>query len=160
MKKTLLFIIAGIMFSGLFAADKNQLKSFEEIMEVLKLGKEVKVVIHYADCELISDNEIQERVPNAIGGMAIETWEYFAQNAVRNKLAFVVTSTNHLIKNPIGEGYVYNYVKLKIDEENKVKVTARYLEPGNFKQVMDENFFGKINDGSNDGQVFFYLTEN
>lgn len=150
-------LLAVFLFNAfLLVAGNDQLNGFSEILDALKAGKEVKVVIHYAGCQLISNNEIEEKSPDAIGGMKIETWEYFAENSVRNKVAFLVTSTSHLIQNPKGDGYVHNYVKLKITPDNKVKITARYLNAQTFEVQMDENFFGEINDGKNSATIFFY----
>ncbi len=128
----------------------NPVQDFDELMRSLNEGNSVPMIVHYADCQLISDNEIQERVPNAIGGMDIDVYEYYAEGAVRKKVAFVVFSTSKLIQNPIGDGYVYNYVKVSAD--NKVRITARYLNPITFEEEMDENFFSAIKDGS----VYFY----
>ena len=155
-KKKLSLLTIFLCSAFILVAGDNQLNGFTEIMDALKAGKEVKVVIHYAGCQLISDNEIEDKSLDAIGGMTIETWEYFAENSVHNKLAFLVTSTSHLIQNPKGDGYVQNYVKLKITSDNKVKITARYLNAQTFEVQMDENFFGEINDGKNNASVFFY----
>lgn len=133
-----------------------QITSFDDLMKTLNAGGHVRVVFHYAKCTLISDNENQEKVPDAIGGMDISTYEYFAPNSVKNKEAFVVFSENKLIEYPKGDGYVYNYVKVKIGPDNKVKITARYLDAITKEEKMDENFFGQINDGKNDGGVFIY----
>lgn len=119
-------------------------------------GKHVKMVAEYKNCQLISDNEVLEKVPDAVGGMTIDTWEYFAKGAVRNDKAFVVFSATHFIQYPKGEGYVYNYVKVKVSEDNRVKITARYVDPKSFENLMDENFFCEINDGKNGAGVFFY----
>lgn len=156
MKKTTFFLAIFCLGMFMVVNGQNPLNGFSEIMDALKLGKEVKTVIHYSGCQLISDNEIEEKSPDAIGGMTIETWEYFAENSVRNKLAFLVTSTSHLIQNPKGDGYVMNYVKLKITADNKVKITARYIDAKTFEVLMDENFFGEICDGKNEASVFFY----
>jgi hypothetical protein len=146
------------MFSTLYAQPK-QLKSFEELLNAVKAGGEVKLVFYYAKCELIADNEKQEKVPDAIGGMSLDVFEYFAPNSVRNKEAFLVASESKLIQNPKGDDYVYNYVKVRLNSDGKVKITARYLNPDNFKVQMDENFFGTINDGGNDGGIFLYVNE-
>jgi len=156
MKKLIVLSILFFAASAAAMAGDGQLKNFEAVMASLKAGKNVKVVINYPLCKLISDNEVQEKIPEAIGGMTIDTWEYFAENAVRNKVAFVVTSTNHLIQNPKGDGFVHNYVKIKILADNTVKITAKYLNVLTFEEQMDENFFGEINDGKNDAAVYFY----
>ena len=139
------------------AGYSQQITSFDQLMDALKTGKQVNAVMQYAKFKLISDNEDQEKVPDAIGGMDLSTWEHFAANAVHNKEAFVVFSESKLIQNPKGDGYVYNYVKLRIESTNKVKVTARYLDPKTFEEKMDENFFGTVNDGKNDGGLFLYI---
>ncbi len=135
---------------------QTQLTSFPEIMDAAKAGKSLKAVFHYTQCRLITDNEEKEKAPEAIGGMSLSVFEYFAPNAVKNKKSFLVSSESHLIQNPLGEGYVYNYVKVKIFDDNSVKITARYLDPKTFEPLMDENFFGKLNDGKNEEGIYIF----
>ncbi len=134
--------------------DKRQLISLEELMSALKTGEEVRAVIRYAKCRLIIDGDTVQ-APDAIGGMKLETWEYFAPNSVRNPLAFISCSETVLISHP-RYGYVLNYVKLKIFENNTVEITARYLDPRKHKVKMDETFKTTINDGINDGGFYLY----
>lgn len=158
MKKSAL-LLSSLLFAGIIVFGQKQLNSFEELMASLNSGKQVKMVMHYAKCQLISDNEIEDKVPEAIGGMTIDVYEYFEKGAVRNDQAFVVFSESKLIQYPKGEGYVYNYVKVKITADNKVKITAEYLNPVNFSVMMTENFFTSINDGKNEGGVFLFAEE-
>lgn len=148
-----LVIIATAFLSGF---SQEQVKDFDQLMEALKNGNTISLVIHYGKCQLISDNEIAEKVPDAIGGMNIDVYEYFAAGAVRNKKAFVVSSNSKLIQNPIGEGFVYNYVKFKAYEDGEIKITAKYLDPQTMEENMTENFFTTINDGNNEGAVYLY----
>ena len=99
----LIFILLIFQFSR---AETTQITNFDELMAVLKKGKIVRVIIDYGKCQLISDNEIQERSPNAIGGMTMETFEYFAKNALGRNQPFVVSSENKLIANQIGRAHV------------------------------------------------------
>ena len=154
MKKVLL--IALMMIPAMLMAKTQKLTSFEEIMDALKQGNIVRAVFYYKDCQLISDNEIDEDGVDAIGGMKIDTWEYFAKGSIRNKEAFVVTSTSKLIANPKGKGYVYNYVKVKIKESGKVKITANYINSVTYEETMTENFFTEINKGET-GAAHFYI---
>ncbi len=154
MKKLLTFAFLFCTLS--IFAQSNQLYNFEELMTALKSGKEIHMVIQYGKCKLISDNEEKEKVPDAIGGMKLDTWEYFAVKAVKNDKAFVVFSESKMIQNPKGDGFVYNYVKVKVSDDNQVKLTAQYVNTKTFEVQMDENFFSAINDGKNDKQVYFY----
>jgi len=156
-----ILLVLSILILAHFSADAQtrQLYSFEELMQAVKSGTPVRMVFQYARCELISDNEKQDKIPDAIGGMPLDVFEYFAPNAVRNKEAFIVASENRLIENPKGDGYVYNYVKVKIMADNSVKISARYLNPVTLAEQMDENFFGRINDGKNEGGILLYANE-
>ncbi len=161
--KDLLFIarrilIVFILFTTGFvsSAQSKQILNFDELMQSLNSGEKVRVVMHYAQCKLFIDNKEQSSAPDAVSGMEINTYEYFAPGAARNKLAFVVFSDSKLISNPKGKGYVYNYGKVRINSDNSVKITARYLNPKNFKVLMDEYFESEINDGKNNGGVYLY----
>lgn len=154
MKKLLLLSL--MLIPGILMAKTRKLESFEQVMDALKQGKVVHAVFYYKDCQLISDNEIEDESVDAIGGMKIDTWEYFAKASIRNKEAFVVTSTSKLIANPKGKGYVYNYVKLKIKESGEVKITANYVDSVTHEETMTENFFTEINDGEK-GAAHFYV---
>jgi hypothetical protein len=152
MKKLIISIVL-ILSITFLAAKTEQLNNFEELMNALKNGEQVRMIVYYGQCQLISDNEVQERSPDAIGGMNIDVFEYFAPLSIGNPEAFVVFSQTKLINL---RGYVYNYAKVKVSEDNEVKITAQYVEPDEFEIEMDENFFSVINNGKNDGAVYFY----
>lgn len=143
-------------FSESLRAQERALPHFTAIMEALRGGQRVSVVIDYAKCDLFIEGKRHERMAEIAGGMEIDAWEYFSAGAVRNRLSFLVFSTSKLIQNPIGKGMVYNYVKLKVGEDDSVTVTAQYLRPGSFKAIMKEVFKGKIDDGNNRGGVHFF----
>lgn len=155
MKKLILIVLTVIIAAGLSAKTK-QLKDFDELMDALKRGEQVRVVAHYGSCKLISGNEVKEKVPNAIGGMDISVFEYFAPMSIGNPKGFVVFSHASLINYG---GFIYNYAKFKVTDDNKVKITAQYANPDGFDLEMDENFFGEINNGKNEGQIYFYVED-
>jgi len=154
--KRIVFVLLIIASAVVALADTVLLKNFEELMEALKNGEQVRVVAHYAECQLISNNEIEENVPNAIGGMNIEVFEYFAPMSIGNPKGFVVFSHTSLINYG---GYVYNYAKFKVTDDNKVKITAQYASATDFEIEMDENFFSEMNNGKNEGAMYFYKTK-
>lgn len=146
--KDLKKIITTVMFMLFFdIVSAAPINNFEELMTGLKSGKEIRLVIHYKDCKLISGNRIREKSPDAIGGMKIDTWEYFAPKSIGNQKAFVATSVSKLIANPLGKGYVFNYVKVRIFEDNEVEITARYIDAQTIETTMDESFYSTIYNG-------------
>lgn len=133
-------------------ANTVQLRNFTELMSALKLGHKVRTVIHYGKCKMISGGE-EKKAPDAIGGLEINPFEYFSRNSVKNPLAFVVFSHTSLINY---KGYIYNYAKFKIYEDNRVEVTAQYAKTLSYRVIMDETFHTVINDKTGNGALFLY----
>jgi len=145
MKRVSILIVLTLATFTVAFAQPKVLKNFDELMAALNAGYNVRVVIHYGKCKLVADNEVQDKSPDAIGGMAIDTYEYFAPKAVRgNENAFVVFSENKLIQNPKGKGFVYNYAKFKVESTGKVKVIVMYLDPNTQEELMSENFLPNL----------------
>lgn len=127
--------------------------SFERLMEVLEAGGQVRAVFRYARCRLVMDGDTTQ-APDAVGGMELSNFEYFAPKSVGNDMAFVSSSQTALIARR--KGHVYNYVKLKIYQDGRAEITARYLEPPKMKVRMDELFLGRLDDGLNKGGVSLF----
>jgi hypothetical protein len=144
-----------MMVTGVPAlAQRLQLNNFDELLSALKKGNEVRAVIYYAHCKLIADS-VETKSPDAIGGLSLSTFEYFAAMSVKNPKAFVSASQTVLISHP-RYGHVLNYVKLKIYQDNTVEITARYLSPTTYQIVMDETFYGDISSGNDDKAVCLF----
>jgi len=143
-------ILSVLLFPCQFGfAQTTRLSSFDELMQSLNSGERVRVVIEYGLCQWAPSENKQTPTPKAVTGMDIDTYEYFSVGAVHNKNAFVVFSNSKLIQNPIGKGFVFNYGKVRINDDNTVQVTAKYIHPRNHKELMSEVFVGKLNDGHN-----------
>lgn len=138
-----------------FAGDR-QLTAFDAVLKALDSGHLVRMVVHYKDCQLVSDNKIAEHVPDAVGGMTIDTFEYFAPGSVGNQQGFISASKTILIQHPT-RGMVHNYAKVRIHADDKVQIMVRYLKPGTLEVVMDESFYTTIADGKGGGAAAFYL---
>ncbi|MEM6261868.1 MAG: hypothetical protein AAGI38_05130 [Bacteroidota bacterium] len=136
--------------------ETEPITSFEALMESLTHGEMVRAIIHYGKCTLIIDGEPQESSPDAIGGMTLEVFEYFAKGAVYNPQAFVVSSEAKLIKNPIGPGFVYNYAKVRVYADGKATIQVNYLKPDSFEVTMSEEFQTQLFDGDNEGGLHLF----
>ncbi len=121
----------------------------------MKSGKAVKAVTHYSLAKLVIDGK-EEKAPDPIGGMEFRTFEYFAKGTVRNDRAFISVSETVLIYHP-RYGYVLNYVKLRIFEDDSLEIIARYLDPKTYEVRMDETFYSEINNGENSGAVYLFV---
>jgi hypothetical protein len=156
MRKKFLITLFGVPFCSwlVLGSSSTQHTDFTEVLSALKAGRSVKAVFHYKDCMLMIDGEQIEKIPDAIGGMEIATWEYFAPGSIGNDKGYIASSHKVLIQHP-QHGFVYNYVKLNIFQDNEVKITAKYLMPENLEVKMDESFITLINDGKSGAAYFF-----
>lgn len=154
--RTLTVFILLSLLAGLAHAGPRQLEDFDQLMDALRGGHTVRLVADYGRCELIVDNEPDES-PEAVGGMKVDTWEWFARGAVYNEKAFVVFSHASIIEHP-RQGMVTNHVKFKVYEDNKVVVSARYLKGPELEETMFEKFFSTVANGD-EGAVSFFAVD-
>lgn len=133
------------------------LKDFASLMTALESGGAVRAVFRYKEMALTVAGKPEPVSPDAVGGMALGTWEAFAPGTVGNPERYVVASENHLIRHP-RYGVVLNYVKVSVFESGAVKILAQYLDPRTFKVRMDETFTTRIGgEGGGGGAYFFRL---
>ena len=145
--KNIIAVLMVLIISSMAVGQDNQLKSLDDVMKALESGKYVRIVFYYKKCKLISENEEVARVPDAIGGMTLETFEYFAENSIGNKEAYLSASESVLIHHP-SQGIVYNYAKVRIFKSGKIRLIVQYIDPKTFELKMDESFYTTIGDGA------------
>lgn len=155
MQKSYKFIVLLLLLISSIKAEPKQLTNFIQIFDALKQGYNVNAVLHYKDCLLVSDGDTV-KAPDAVGGMNVLPYEYFAPNVMGNSRAFISSSETVMVYLKGFGGYLYNYVKLRIYDDNTVEITARYLTIDKLEVKMDETFYGGINDGLNGKPIFFY----
>ena len=143
-----------LLLIGYSAYAQEQINDFNGLMDALKSGKEVRVVIDYSKCKLLVEGKESESV-DAIGGMTINSFEYFAVGTVRNEKAYVTFSETVLINHGF-YGIVYNYAKLRVYEDQSVEVIAQYIDPISFELKMDEKFTTIISNNDNEGALFLF----
>ncbi len=154
MLKILSYIIVLIFLNLSTFAQSRQLKDFNEYLEALTSGMNLKIVIHYEKCRLLVDS-VEVPSPKVIGGMNIKAFEYFAKGSVNNDKAFISTSESILIFHP-RYGYVFNYVKLRIFENNSIEILVTYLDPKTYEVAMEETFYSELSDQVDSNAVYIF----
>lgn len=155
MKKIVGILSFIMVLASCVNSQPKQLTNFVQIIDALKSGYRVNAVIHYKDCMLVSDGDTL-KAPDAIGGIDILPYEYFAAGVIGKNIAFISTSETVMIYLKGFGGYLNNYVKLRAYEDNRVEITAQYLTIDKQEVKMDETFYGEINDGTNGKAIYFY----
>lgn len=142
-----------VFVSGVLAQETTQIKNFEGLLSTLDKGAQVRVVFHYAKCRLVVDST-EEKSPDVTGGMGIDEFEYFPAGSIKNPKGYLAFSKAVLISHR-KYGYVTNYVKCRVFEDNTLEVNARYITPDKFETVMNETFYCTISNGENGEGVLF-----
>ncbi len=150
-------VAAGVLLATTHPAlaAPTPLSDFDALMDALKGGHEVRVVVDYGRCELIVDNQ-RETAPQAIGGMVVDVWEYFAAGSIGNQQAFLAFSHGSLIQHA-RRGIVINHVKFRVMQDGTVTIGARYLDPNTHEETMFQNLFTTIARGQEGAAAFFRL---
>ena len=124
------------------------LKTFEEVVNALNNGLNVRYVANYSQC-YYSYNQSQQG-PGASGGYQISEFEYFWDPYFGSQPFFAI-SQSELIENYGGYGnsaFIYDFVKTTAYSNSTVVITAIYLS-SNLKNItMVETFTCSINDGT------------
>lgn len=145
---------------GLAGAPRPELlKNFEQLFSALKLGQEVRLVIHYEKCWKKPDREDSrpEKGPAALGGMALVNYEYFPPGLIPGQpQAFISTSSMQFIQHQ-RHGPVYNYARVRVFSDSRVEITVRYYQPQTFEVLMEDVYQTVMADRKNEGGAFFYL---
>jgi len=158
MKRSFGFAAAAlVLMAGSVSASVKPalLKNFGELRAALEEGRRVRAVFQYKRMELFIEGKKSPDVPDAVGGMDVGAFEYFAAGAVGNPEGFLSFSHLQIIKHP-KYGTVQNYVKVSVFESGRVRILAQYLAPGTFEVKMDEYFDSAINDGLNQAGASFF----
>ena len=146
-----------LVAAGRAEAQPKPLKTAAEILAALSSGGQVRAVLHYKDMALVDEKGEAQKSPDAIGGMDLGTYEYFAAGAVGNKEGYIAAAHTQLIRHP-RYGYVLNYVKLSVYDSGTVKIVAQYLSPTTYEVKMDETFT-TVADGTTKGAAVFFVLD-
>ena len=154
MKYFLIIVILTLTFCVNSFSETTQLKSFTEILDALTKGEKVNAVIHYADCKLTADGK-ESKSPDEIAGMQMLPFEYYAAGVIA-KRGFISSSETVRVYLAGFNGFVDNYMKVRIYDDNTVEVTVKFLTTDKLEVQSDKLYTGEVNDGTSGKGVYFY----
>jgi hypothetical protein len=155
MKYFSVFILLFLTFDVNPRSETIQLKSFNEILEALNKGEKVNAVIHYADCKLTAEGK-EAKSPDEIAGMQMLPFEYYAAGVI-TKRGFISSSETVRVFLAGFNGFVDNYMKVRVYDDNAVEITVKYITTDKLEVQSDKLYAGEINDGSNGKGVYFFI---
>jgi hypothetical protein len=140
------------------AAQPRALRSAAEILAALKDGGQVRVVMHFHEMKLVNQKGEEEKSPDTFSGMTLEPYEYFAAGSIGNPVGYLASSHAQLIRHA-RYGYIYDYLKVSVYDNDQVKILVQYLSPTTFELKMEETFTTTVADGKNAGRAAFFRAQ-
>lgn len=123
-----LFLIA---LSQVTLANSTQtLASYSDLLNALSQGNSVRAIMYVNKCSIVSSTANSKDI---IAGMPFTEFNKYAVTIGTQQKNTIATSTNKLIEHS-QFGPVYNYVRLRIFEDNSAEIFSEYLDPTTYKQ--------------------------
>lgn len=134
-----------------------KLSSVEDIKQVLFSGRSVRVVNFYSKCQGLNPVTGKERSGvDAVGGMIIETFEYFGEDVFPDKPPYLAASKAQMVY--VGDRFYKDYVKMRFFENNRVEIISMFLDPETNEIIPLHDFKCEVNSGNgSDGGVHAYV---
>jgi len=151
-------IISAVLFSASivicpisFAAPL--ISSYQQLLTTLKQGDEVRAILNLAQC-----TGQDAKSPQVIGGM---NFTQFNQHQIKHNdelVPVIATSINMLVESA-QYGHAYNYVRLRIFENNTAEVVSAFLNAKDFSVYKQTTFQCQLsNDKQEKGITLYQIT--
>ena len=130
----------------------TQIRDFKHLKIALFSGKTIKSIHNYGKC-LEIDPETGEQYPGAqaVGGMVIDSFEYFSTGTANNDQPYIAASTSKMVL--IGEKFYQDYVKLRFFQNGRIQTVARFYDPKTHEVIPLHDYECKLNVDSNDEAI-------
>ena len=135
---------------------ETQITSYEELKSVLFSGQTVRIRNFYYRCKEMNQ-ETGEAHPgaDAVGGMELDTFEYFGDSVFKNKPPYLATSKSQLIL--VNGKFYQDYVKLRFYPDETVEIIAKFYDIENHEIIDLHDISCRLNKGGDDdGGVCLY----
>lgn len=135
----------------------QRITSYEQLKSVLFSGYTVRIRNFYSDC-IEKDQASGEDRPgaDAIGGMELDTFEYFGDSVFENRPPYLATSKSQLIY--VNGTFYQDYVKLRFFPDGTVEIMAKFYNIETHETIDLHDITCRINSGDDDdGGVSLYI---
>jgi hypothetical protein len=132
------------------------LNTYAQLHDALLQGSEVRAVISFDKCKPAdgSSNKI-----TAFGGLRFDNFVIYSAMVHDTPTQVIASSTNMLVKHH-KYGPVYNYVRLRIFENNFAELYSAFINASNYNELQSSSYICELSaDKDNRGIALFNLSE-
>jgi hypothetical protein len=133
-----------------FAAAYKNLSNYPELLTALKNGHGVRAIIQINTTP--NDIESKHDVIGAMNFTQFNKYPIVTNGQVKNGIA---TSINMLVQHK-KYGFVYDYVRLRVFEDNSAELFSAFLNPKTYAQLQSITFYFQLNDKKAKNKIVLY----
>ena len=150
--KWLVFFIT-LTLSQITLADPHTIISnYSDLLAALAKGNSVRALMTLNKC-VSSSHSINSN--DTLGGMNFTNFNKYQISIDGQQKNIIATSINMLIEHS-KLGTIYNYVRLRIFEDNSAEVFSEYLDPKTYVQLGSASFNCHLSDGKDKNGIVLY----
>ncbi len=151
--KSCIFIIALIISQITLASSHKILSSYSDLLGAVKDGDNVRAVMTLSKCTPLNqsvDNDI-----GALGGMDFTNFNKY-QTLISGQQKNIISTSINVIVEHNQLGTVYDYVRLRVFEDNSAELFSEYLDPKNYARLGSRSFVCHLSDGKDQNGIVLY----
>src|SRR5579872_2572575 len=113
------------------ATSAQSITNYPDLLNSLSQGHSVRAIMYVNKCSIASATNASNDV---IAGMNFTVFNKYAVTVGTQLKNAIAISDNKLVEHS-KFGPVYNYVRLRVFEDNSVEIFSEYLDPTTYKQL-------------------------
>lgn len=153
MKMKSLLITSLISIGCVSASFAGKLTSYEQLTKALTSGDSVKFVFDASHCQKVSGSRIEKtRDMNMVGGGDFHVYNIYPIT-VGDKVKNGAATSNTILVNHSTLGPIYNYVRLRVFEDNSAELYSAFYSPTTFKTLGDKSYTCQVDSDKSAGGI-------
>lgn len=148
------FIFATLVcFTQFATANSSQLLgSYSDLLHAISQGDSIRAIMYVNKCSMTSTSM---KVDDVIAGMNFSDFNKYPVSVGNIQKNTIATSIYKLVEHPIF-GPIYNYVRLRIFEDNSAEIFSEYLDPRTYKQLGSMTANCAVSNGHDQNGIMLY----
>ncbi|MFZ2314609.1 MAG: VirK family protein [Gammaproteobacteria bacterium] len=127
-----------------FAAPHKTLTSYEQLRLALRAGDQVIAVVDVDKC--VASHPTETKLPGAAAGFNFDVFDNYKVQTNYKAQMTIATAFTHVTQHS-KFGFVQDYVRLRIFEDNSAEIMSAYLNPQTFVPYYTVSYACQVGEG-------------